>query len=152
MRVFIAGIIQGSRPDMDVHDQGYRSFVSGVLREVDPDVEIIDPHTSHPERFGLTEDEQRAMFVGYADIASEADLLIAYLPEASMGTAVEMWAGYQAGVPVWTVTTLTGNWVIFSLSTRIFTSLEELAAQLRSAGSVRNAVSGSLSEHRPGCT
>jgi hypothetical protein len=49
-----------------------------------------------------------------------------------MGTAVEMWVGHQAGVPVWTVTPLTTNWAVFSLSTKIFSSLEELAAHLRS--------------------
>jgi hypothetical protein len=137
MRVFLAGIIQGSRSDLDVHDQGYRGFVSAVLREVVPHIEIVDPHTSHPERFGLSQVEQRAIFIRYAEDAAKADLLIAYLPEASMGTAVEMWVGHQSGVPVWTVTPLTANWVVFSLSTRVFASLEDLAVHLRSGGLLR---------------
>jgi len=134
MRVFLAGIIQGSKADPTVHDQTYRELVSAVLQEVDPTVEIVDPHTQHPERFDFTQDQKRAMFIRYVEEAAKCDLVIAYLPEASMGTAVEMWAAHQAGVPVVTVTPMTVNWVVFSLSASVFTDLDQLVAFLRGGG------------------
>ena len=55
--------------------------------------------------------------------AARADVLIAYLPEASMGTAVEMWEAHRAGKPVLTISPLAENWVVRFLSTRVFPSL-----------------------------
>ena len=58
-----------------------------------------------------------------AEEAARADVLIAYLPEASMGTAVEMWQAYRAGKPILTISPLAENWVVRFLSTRVFPSL-----------------------------
>ena len=38
-----------------------------------------------------------------AEEAARADVLIAYVPEASMGTAVEIWEAYRAGKPILTI-------------------------------------------------
>lgn len=65
------------------------------------------------------------MFFKYCRIAAEADLLIAYIPEASMGSAVEMWMAYQARIPIVTISSMKSNWVIKLLSNEIYETLEE---------------------------
>jgi hypothetical protein len=129
-RVFVAGIIQGSKAQELIHEQDYRGRIAEALRERVPDVEIIDPHGRHPERFDFDQDAKRDMFLRYAAEAAKADLLIAFVPEATMGTAVEMFVAHQAGVPVYTVSPMTENWVVFSLSTLIFSDIDELVANL----------------------
>jgi len=56
-------------------------------------------------------------------MAARADVLVAYLPEASMGTALEMVRASDAGVPVVSISPLAENWFIRFLSQRIFSSL-----------------------------
>src|SRR5687767_14596 len=43
MRVFIAGIMQGSRRDTGMGDQSYRLHIAEALRTHLPDVEVVDP-------------------------------------------------------------------------------------------------------------
>ncbi len=59
-----------------------------------------------------------------------SDCMIAFLPEASMGTAVEMWECNKKGVPVWSITPMKQNWVVKFLSTEIFESLDEFEKYL----------------------
>ena len=37
------------------------------------------------------------MFERHNDMCREVDVVIAFVPEASMGTAIEMWEAYQHG-------------------------------------------------------
>ena len=62
--------------------------------------------------------------------AAGADVLIAFLPEASMGTAVEMWQAYRAGRVVLSVSEMNINWAVRFLSDRIFPRFEDLEAFL----------------------
>ncbi|HUU42809.1 MAG TPA: hypothetical protein VMX57_03465, partial [Planctomycetota bacterium] len=55
--------------------------------------------------------------------AGDADVLVAFLPEASMGTAVEMWEAHRRGRIVLAVTPLDANWAVKFLSTRVFGDL-----------------------------
>jgi hypothetical protein len=126
MQIFIAGIIQGSLKDESIHTQDYRELITQCVKEKNSDYVIIDPHIQHPERFEFNLDQQKDMFIRYAKKAGEVDLLIAYLPEASMGTAIEIWEAYCNGVPILTVTPLNHNWVAQTLSTRVFDSLDHL--------------------------
>ena len=91
MRVFIAGIMQGSRTDDRVEDQGYRSRITQVLREHLAEVEIVDPWALHPDSEGYDVERARETFMNMCALAGQVDVLVAFLPEASMGTAVEMW-------------------------------------------------------------
>ena len=116
--------MQGSRTDVGIHDQSYRVAVRAAIRARFPEAEIIDPIELHPDS-GLSygpEEARRAMLELAAE-AARADVLIAYLPEASMGTAVEMWQAYRAGRPILTISPLGENWVVKFLSTRVFPSL-----------------------------
>lgn len=116
--------MQGSRADIGIHDQSYRVAIGAAIKARFTEAEIIDPIELHPEG-GLNygPEEAKRTLLELAEEAARADVLIAYLPEASMGTAVEMWQAYQAGKPILTISPLAENWVVRFLSTRVFPSL-----------------------------
>lgn len=126
MKVFIAGVIQGSRRDAAIEDQVYRRQIADVLRSCSRDVEVIEPHSDCMQRFAMDWSGQRQVFLDYIGVAARVDLLVAYLPEASMGTAIEMWEAFRAGVPILVVTPMRHSWAVRTLATRLFGSLEEL--------------------------
>lgn len=125
MRFFIAGIMQGSLAEAAIHDQSYRVVIGAAIKARFVEAEVIDPMELHPDG-GLNygPEEAKRTLLEMADEAARADVLIAYLPEASMGTAVEMWEAHRAGKPILTISPLAENWVIRFLSTRVFPSLE----------------------------
>ena len=60
-----------------------------------------------------------------AEAAGRADALVAFVPEASMGTAIEIWEAYRHQRPIFIISPLRENWVIRFLSTRVFETHEE---------------------------
>ena len=134
MRVFIAGVMQGTRHGKGMAAQDYRARIARVLREFVPDVEIVDPNLIHPHGVDYGRQKASQVLVEMAELAAEVDCLVAYVPEASMGTAVEMWQAYRAGIPVYTVSPLTENWVVFTLSTELFAGLDEFDAFVAQGG------------------
>ncbi len=123
MRFFIAGIMQGSRTEPNIHDQGYRVAIGAAIKDRFTKAEIIDPMELHPGGVYYGPDKAKRTLLEMADEAAQADVLIAYVPEASMGTAVEMWQAHQAGKPILAISPLAENWVVRFLSTRVFPSL-----------------------------
>ena len=125
MRVFIAGIMQGSRLDKDVEDQSYRERIASALRARAPDVDILDPWALYPDSPTYDFERGKQVYLSLNDAAAQADVLVAYVPQASMGTAIEMWQAFQAGARVYTISPLTENWVVKFLSDRVFATLDE---------------------------
>ena len=117
--------MQGSLAEAAIHDQSYRVAIGAAIKARFTEAEIIDPLELHPDG-GLSygPDKARQTLLEMVEEAAQADVLIAYLPEASMGTAVEMWQAHRGGKPVITISPLTENWVVRFLSTRVFPSLE----------------------------
>ncbi|HWP29160.1 MAG TPA: hypothetical protein VNM50_06435, partial [Chloroflexota bacterium] len=112
MRVFLAGIIQGSHRGRELHDQTYRDRLKAILRAYLPEAEVCCPIDLHPSGIDYAPAEQRRAFFSLVETAAQADLLIAYLPEASLGTAIEMWEAYHHGRVVVVITPMRENWVI----------------------------------------
>ncbi len=125
MRVFIAGIMQGSRLDKDVVSQSYRTTIAQAIRARIPDVEIIDPWSLHPQSPSYDDTQGKQVFLGFNQAAATADVLVAYVPEASMGTAIEIWQAFQAGARVYTISPMADNWVIKFLSNRVLPTLQD---------------------------
>ncbi len=125
VNVFIAGIIQGSLPD-SVHDQQYRTDIGTLIRDHLPDATVYDPFDEHPDSLAYDPAKGRDVFFDLMDRASQADVLIAFAPEASMGTAIEMWNAFHAGAVIVTVSPLTENWVIRFLSDAILPDINAL--------------------------
>lgn len=124
MKVFIAGIMQGSRMDRYIDDQDYRRIISETLRARRADVEIMDPNELHPNGVDYDDELAKATLLEMADLASQADLVVAYVPQASMGTALEMWKAFEAAVPLVTVSPMAANWVIKHLSSVVLPDLD----------------------------
>jgi len=128
MKVFLAGIIQGSRGGFEVHAQDYRQAITEILHDRFPDLEIFDPCERHPNSIDYDDEKARATFLQHLEIIEEADLLIAFLPSASMGTAIEMWRAYEFRVPIISISPLTTNWTIRLLSDRNFETIDDFRA------------------------
>ncbi len=134
MRFFISGIIQGSQPGRELHDQGYRQQLREYLRAHFPEAEVFDPVENHPNSIDYTPEQARAVFLADVAEAGRADVIVAYLPAASMGTAIEMWHAYQRGIPIFTISPLGENWVVKLLSRRVFASLADFGDFVASGG------------------
>lgn len=131
-RIFIAGIMQGSRRANDIDTQDYRGTIGAWLTAHVPDVEIVDPFELHPNSTAYSDDDARRTLIDLARTAGRADAVVAFVPEASMGTALEMWEAYQQQRIVITISPLIHNWVVKSLSTRVLADLDEFLAFVES--------------------
>jgi hypothetical protein len=124
VKVFIAGIMQGSRMDRYIDAQDYRRTIAEALADHRTDVEVLDPNKLHPNGVDYDDAMAKATLLEMANLASQADLLVAYLPKASMGTALEMWKAFEANVPVVTISPMAANWVIRHLSSIVLPDLD----------------------------
>ncbi|MFM7076066.1 MAG: hypothetical protein ACKO3G_08380 [Planctomycetaceae bacterium] len=120
MRVFLAGIMQGSHVAALVHDQHYRDRLGDAVRRRWPEAEVYDPFAGHATSVGYGIERAREVFEGHVAMCRAYDLVIAYVPEASMGTAIEVWEAHRHGRAVITITTLVHNWVVLLTSLAIY--------------------------------
>jgi len=134
MRVFIAGIMQGSLPGVEVHGQGYRSTIREIILARHPEAEIIDPWELHRESPSYDAERGKRTFLELIEEAGRADIVVAYLSHPSMGTAIEMWRAYEKGASVLTISPLAENWVVKFLSTQVFVTLEEFQTFVKEGG------------------
>lgn len=134
IRIFLAGIIQGSYQDDDVHAQDYRARIKAVVGRYVPDARLYCPVEHHPDSVGYSDRRGRTIFFDHLEMAASCDVLLAYVPSASMGTALEMWEAYRHGHVVLTVSPLAGNWTVKFLSTHIVGDLDELESFLAEGG------------------
>ena len=137
MRIFISGIMQGSRTDTKIVAQDYRREFTQLLERHFSDVEIIDPIELHPNSVTYSPEQAKRTLLELIEMTGEVDVLVAYVPSASMGTAVEMWQAYRAGVPIYTISPLAANWVVRSLSEQVFPDIESFHAFVASGGLAR---------------
>lgn len=125
LRFFIAGIIQGSLPDA-IHPQEYREEIGGLLKTAFPGAEIFDPVLRYPDSLSYDDEAASQAFFNLMDLAGRTDVLIAVIPEASMGTAIELWNAHNAGAFVLSVTSLERNWVVRFLSDAVVATIPDL--------------------------
>jgi hypothetical protein len=122
--LFVGGIMQGSKQEMAVHDQTYRDRIAAIVRRHHPDIEIVDPAKLHPDSVAYARQRAVETFRDSLQRAAAADGLIAYLPEASMGTAIEIWHAHEAGKPVFVISPMLNNWMLWVTATRIFPDID----------------------------
>jgi hypothetical protein len=134
MHVFIAGVMQGERLDDQIEGQAYRVRIAEALKTHLSDVTITDPWALHPDSVNYDSDQARQTFLSMTKRASEADVLIAYLPKLSMGTAMEMWEAYQAGVHIIAVTPYIHHWAVRFTAAEILPSLDSLMDYIKNGG------------------
>ena len=149
VRIFLAGIIQGSLVEATVHGQDYRGRIKGLLAEHFPQADVYDPVADHANSIEYDDVTGREVFFRHNAMCRDVDLLLAFAPEASMGTAVEMWEAYQHGAAVIAISPLKHNWAVKFLSHAIYSDVEEFEAALAS-GEVKRQIEEVLGKRGSG--
>jgi len=134
MHIFLAGIMQGSHVVATMHDQDYRTRLKRLLNEHWPGAIVYDPLADHPSSFDYSRETARGVFLKHNAMCGQTDLLIAFVPEATMGTAIEMWEAARHGRVVVTISPLDLNWAVQFCSDLVFASVEAFEQELASGG------------------
>ena len=134
MRIFLSGIITGSLTGKVLHDQSYRAELRQIIQAALPEAQVRCPWDMHPDAVDYGPEKAREALVAEVQEAAGSDLIVAYIPQASMGTAIEMWEARRQGTPVLAITPLTTNWVVLLLTQRVFPDIAAFADFARSGG------------------
>jgi hypothetical protein len=137
MRFFLAGIMQGSHLGAVLHNQDYRTRLKSLLATHLPAADIYDPLADHGNSLDYDAEQGQSVFFYHNRLCREVDVVIAFVPEASMGTAIEMWEAHQHGRSVVTISPLKHNWAIKFLSHILYGSVEEFETALTSGNLAR---------------
>ncbi len=132
MRFFLAGIIQGSYVEPLVHQQDYRGRIQRVLQTHFPGADVYDPRADHADSIDYDEVTGRQVFFRHNEMCRQVDVLLAFVPEASMGTAIEMWEAYQHGAAVIAISPLVHNWAVKFLSHALYADVDEFEGAVES--------------------
>lgn len=126
LKIFLAGIIQGSLKDDSIHSQDWREPIRKLIDTYLPGSEVYCHYSAHPNSLTYTGAKIRRTFDDGVDRCKTSDLVFAYIPSASMGTAVEIYEAYRSGAIVLSITPMTANWVIKLYSHRVFANFDEI--------------------------
>ena len=148
MRFFLAGIMQGSHLGTALHNQDYRARLKQLLAAHFSEAEIYDPLADHANSLDYDDDLGRRVFLHHNQLCREVDVVLAFVPEASMGTAIEMWEAYCAGRTVVTISPLKHNWAVKFLSHVLYADVEEFEAELKSGRLARRLKAADSSRRR----
>ena len=120
MRIFLAGIMQGSLVASEMHEQDYRRRLRNAIPKYLPEYEVYDPLEFHSDSIGYENKKGRGVFLHHNQMCAEVDVLLACVPEASMGTAIEMWEAWRHDKLVISISPMKHNWAVKFLSHVIF--------------------------------
>lgn len=137
MRIFLAGIMQGSHVEASLHNQAYRGRLRKLLHLHLPGAEVYDPLADHSDSLEYRDELAREVFLRHNRMCGEVDLVLAFAPEATMGTAIEMWEARRHGKLVVAISPLTHNWVIKFCSDLLFETVESFEQSLLSGDLAR---------------
>jgi hypothetical protein len=137
MRIFLAGIMQGSHLGSVLHAQDYRTRIKELLARYLPDAEVYDPLADHADSLEYDYERGREVFLRHNWMCGEVDVVLAFLPEASMGTAIEMWEAHRHGRCVVSVSPLVHNWAIRFLSDVRYRDESELESAMANGDFLR---------------
>lgn len=133
MHIFLAGIMQGSHRESVLHDQDYRGRLSRLFQQHWPDVTLYDPLAGHGSSLEYDDRTGREVFLSHNRMCRAVDLVVAFVPQASMGTAIEMWEAHEHGRGVVvTISPLEHNWVVRFCSDVVYPDLESLESAVQS--------------------
>lgn len=122
--VFLAGVIQASQDGRNIESQDYRKRLKRIFAQKVPELTVYCPFENHSDSVEYNDNQGRQVFLDHLECCRNARLLIAYLPVASLGTSVEIWESYNAGVPILAISPMTHNWVLRFFTNMILPDLE----------------------------
>lgn len=132
-KVYVAGTVSGNRKD-GVVDQDYRQRIAFALQPYS-NILVYDPMVGNENSVSYNDEEARRMFNGCLErIIHQTDIVVAYVPEASMGTAIELYEAKKHGKFVIIISPLTDNWVVRLYGDMVFTSLDAFVDQVVRGG------------------
>jgi hypothetical protein len=120
MNIFLAGIIQGSIVEAKIHAQDWREPIREAIARRLPKARVYCHFSAHPHSIGYGLPKLRRTLEDGLARAAACDVLVAFIPSASMGTALEMYAAARNGAVVLAITPLAANWVVRAYSDRVF--------------------------------
>jgi len=122
--------MQGSIVESKIHSQEWRKPLRGVLERYLPNCRIYCHYSNHPNSVNYDGNDVRTTLEQGVARAASSDVVIAFLPSASMGTAIEMYEAHRGGAVVLTISPMQTNWVVRAYSDRVFADMDELEAFL----------------------
>jgi hypothetical protein len=128
LRFFLAGIMQGSLQENSMHDQDYRGQLRVLLESSFADADVYDPLAGHNSSVDYDDATGREVFTNHNLMCREVDVVIAFIPQASMGTAIEMWEAFRHNRVVVTISPLANNWVVKFCSHKVYQDLKSFEA------------------------
>jgi len=134
MNVFLAGIIQGSIAEAKIHSQDWREPIKQAFARHVPRAEVYCHYSEHPNSITYDPPEIKATLADGIHRAAECDVLVAYLPSASMGTAIEIYEAARRGAVILAISPMAANWVLRAYCDRIFPDVEAMEAFLAGGG------------------
>lgn len=81
-----------------------------------PGSRIYCPAENHPGSPSYKNERAREVFYHHIELVKNAHVLVVFLPEASLGSAIEMWEAAHRGVMIVSITPMHANWVVRILS------------------------------------
>jgi hypothetical protein len=132
LRFFLAGIMQGSHLGQALHSQSYRDRLKELLARHFPESDVYDPLADHSDSVDYDDQRGRQVFERHNRMCAEVDVVIAFVPQASMGTAIEMWEAWNNGTFVAAISPLAHNWVIRFCADVVYPDLDAFDADVRS--------------------
>lgn len=139
MKIFLAGIMQGSHRAAILHEQDYRTRLKQLLASHWPEAEVYDPLQDHGDSINYDDHRGREVFFRHNRMCRGVDVVLAFVPEASMGTAIEMWEAHQNGRAVIAISPLEHNWSVKFCSHEIYPDVAAFEAALAD-GRVRQRI------------
>jgi hypothetical protein len=131
MHIFIAGIMQGSHRESVLHAQDYRTYLKELLRRHLPSAVIYDPLSDHQQSLEYDDQLGKQVFLHHNRMCRTVDLVLAFVPEASMGTAIEMWEAHEHGRgAVVTISPLEHNWAVRFCSDLVYPDMATFQSAL----------------------
>jgi len=131
MKIYIAGIMQGSIKGQGIQGQDYRQLIRDAVNTHHPDAEIVDPFSLFPDSVEYDDRRAKQVLFEMTAEAGASDIVIAYLPKASMGTALEIIRAYDNGRTIISISPMEKNWLIRAVSAIIFPTLDEFCTWAR---------------------
>ncbi|HEX3998980.1 MAG TPA: hypothetical protein VHX65_10550 [Pirellulales bacterium] len=132
MKFFLAGIMQGSHVGAVLHKQDYRERIKQLLAEHISDADVYDPLADHRASLEYDDERAREVFWRHNRLCRTVDVVLAFLPEASIGTAIEMFEAYEHGRIVVAISPMQHNWAVKFLSHLLYADLDEFERSVKS--------------------
>ena len=123
VKIFVSGIVHGSREN-DVYPQCYRKRLVDVIEKSWETAIVSCPSIANSKTSTESLTDTMKAFELQLSSLKKSDIVVAYIPEASMGAAIEIYNASLRGKYVVTITPLQSSRIIKIFSHDIYDSVD----------------------------